>query len=358
MKEGEKRLREMLPRLTQKGSGGGEPLWPIRNYRRNKNSVPDAGQRWDNLMGVITKERILEHLAALVENTRPEKIRENISAELSKAGKAIENGNYLSLLDFIKNEGRYHEYTQYICDMDYYKAKEFFGKMLAVFNIGTTNIDSELQMIREKHKTHPVRITDWEFSKDSVSFIPNSGDSPLNNDQDSIGIGNASFGMVDGWGLKHGDYRDYTYTKNIAFTQNGLLFLDKKNPPRYFCAAKGKLFGISYKNKWFSLYNAIPHDIDIVNNVDLLDKIVVKNFFHKTSVKEIDISDYFEGGFFNLNYEWRKQGFDYYKATEIRNIQLTDNLLRIDLENITYTGEKYKGYFVYDFIDEKITGGI
>jgi hypothetical protein len=70
--------------------------------------------------------------------------------------------------------------------------------------------------------------------------------------------------------------------------------------------------------------------------------------FDKDFVEEIGLSDYFEAGFFNLNYDWRKQGFDYDKATEVRNMELRDSLLKIDIENATYADKPYKGSFVYD----------
>jgi hypothetical protein len=277
------------------------------------------------IMGLIDVKKYLSEY----ENFTPERIREIIAGDSRKAGTPVKEGDYSSLLEYIKRGGALHICVDYIFVMEYQKARDFFEKMLAAFNIGNIDIDSELQRIRENRKLRLARITDWRFSKITA----------LNG---VIGGGDTGFGEFDGWGQKHTDY-----TLNTAFNRRGLLIWTGNNSPRWFGIAGNSVFGISYKNRWLVIRCSIPHGIDIVNDIPGLDKIVMENF-NKDFVEKIDLSDYFEGGFFNLNYEWRKQGFDYDKATEIRSMELRDSLLKIDLENVTYADKPYKGSFVYD----------
>jgi len=70
----------------------------------------------------------------------------------------------------------------------------------------------------------------------------------------------------------------------------------------------------------------------------------------------IDLTEYFEGGFFNLNYEWRKRDFPYDKAIRITAIKGQDGFYRVELENVSYPEKEYRGYFLLDLRGKRVAG--
>ena len=276
-------------------------------------------------------------------------IIDNITEEEIKEKYIISEKINTKDLDFEKFLSFFRQHTpyiEYICHVDYEKAKKLLSKLINAFQIQNIDIDEKVKYIREYGTSEHVRVGDWE-----LSTIPLISDT----EEKSLTCCQAKFKYANKWG-------DETYPsdeKIIYDKERRVIWIknDFRNPG-CFIKLNNDFYAISYNHKMLKIYkniNIITQNLIVNQNYDNLDDIYIKHDYEENKCKEIriDLSDYFPVGFFYRGpkyiREWKElypKGFNIY-----REITIQDRVLRIEIENLSYP---HKGCVLLDLENEKV----
>jgi len=248
--------------------------------------------------------------------------------------------------EFLNYFRKHSIYIEYICYVDYEKAKILLSKFINVFQIKNIDIDEKVKHIREYGTRELVRVTDWEFST-----IPLISD----DEEKSLTCCQAEYKSANKWG--EGTYPSkekiiHDKNRNVIWIKNDYRNLF------YFIKFNNNFYAIKNDHKMLYIYkniNIITKKLTVYQNYDNLDDIYKENDYEEKKCEEIgiDLSDYFPVGFFyrgpKYTKEWKElypKGFNIY-----REITFQNRLLRIEIENLSYP---HKGYVLLDLESEKV----
>jgi hypothetical protein len=289
-------------------------------------------------MGVISISKIFE----FIEDQTEEDIKEKyiLSDKI--------NTNDINFEKFLSYFREHNDILiEYMCHVDFEKAKRLLTKFINVFQIQNIDIDEKVNYIREYGTFQLVRVGDWEFS--TIPLISDTEEKCLTCCQ-------AEFKSANKWGKETSPSKEYIIhdeNRNVIWIKN----IYKK--PIYFIKFNNKYFAIeSNFHKMLYIYknfNLITRKITVNQNYDNLDAIYKEDYYEGNDCEriEIDLSDYFPIGFFyrgpKHTREWNQlypKGFNFYKEVSIQN-----KLLRIEIENLSYP---HKGYALLDLENAKV----
>jgi hypothetical protein len=240
-------------------------------------------------------------------------------------------------------------YLRYLCHEEYGKAKILLNKLFSAYKIKDVDADEKLRFIRYNGIRKLKRVSDFKIEE--TYLLENNNKIILNKIS-------AKFEHRNNWGQRAGWFKSC-----IFYYQNGqIIWTTRHQEPQIFLKQNNKIYVIEYENKYVTIYSSIEIFFDnIIISKDLsnLDHIFVKydDYHSNYNAIKIDLTDYFEWGFFFLNYDMRKAGFKYEGSTIIKNIVQENKLFRFDIENITYPEKNYKGYFFIDLENKKVIRG-
>jgi hypothetical protein len=273
-----------------------------------------------------------------IENVSQNDLQERILYELEQSDKKMIEGDFESFLDFLKNN---YLYMQYICEETYGKARLFLIKIVKCFNINNININETLELIRDNATYAITRCSDWNISK--IPLVNNS----LN--RINIKCVCAEVKYVNKWG-------DAIYPSTYKIIYDGKKVLWIKNTyeePQYFILKSEKIYGISYKHKFITIYNCIDilcNEFGINNNTNF-DEIISNYDKMHPVINEfiIDLSEYFYKGFFYkgtlFDRNWKQE------ISKLKSIEFINGLVKIEIENLTYP---HVGYVLLEIENNKI----
>jgi len=288
-------------------------------------------------MGLIRIDKYLK----TIENITEELIKERyISADKINT----QGWNFDQLLSYLRERSTFIEY---ICIVDYEKAKILFTKIVKAFQINNIDIDEKVSYIREYGTMRYVRTSDWEFS--AMPLISDS------NEDSILTCCLSESKSANKWGKETASSKDkiiHDENRNVIWIKN-----DYSDPP-YFLKFNNKIYAIDYYHKMLKIYkniNIITKNVIVSQNYDNLDDIIREYNYEKDKCEhiKIDLSDYLPVGFFYRGSKYTKEWKELYpKSFNIyREITIQNKLIRIEIENLSYP---HKGYVLLDLENNKI----
>jgi hypothetical protein len=261
--------------------------------------------------------------------------------------KTIQENDWNSILEYLKIEDIF--ITSYICNADYENARQLFVKIINAFNITAIDIDTQLKFIRDNGKEKPVRYSSWEFY--NIPLVNNK------NKELKLGVCKSKFKNVNNWG------NGATISEHKIVYNNMKVIWIKNDyrDPELFLLNDDEIYGLTYKNKYITVYyniSVIKDNVEIKPEYKNIDEIIVKYDYERNKCDEyiLDLTENVEKKFFYKgikwnNYDWLEK---YYPndRTRINDIYVNDGYFCIEIENITYNNYCYN--FFLDIKNHKI----
>jgi hypothetical protein len=288
-------------------------------------------------MGVISIDKYMKG----IENITEEEIKKRY---LSADEINTQGWDFDKLLSYLRKRSAF---IDYICIVDYEKARKLFAKIINAFQMHNMDIDEKVSYIREYGTMRYVRTSDWEFST-----------MPLISDSNEDGILTCCLSEsknANKWGKETGSSKDkiiHDENRKVIWIKN-----DYRDPP-YFLKFNNNIYAIDNNHKMLKIYkniNILTKNLTVNQNYDNLDDIIKEYNYEENKCEqiEIDLSDFFPVGFFyrgpKWTIEWKglyPEGFNVYREITIQN-----KLVRIEIENLSYP---HKGCVLLDLENSKI----
>jgi hypothetical protein len=212
-----------------------------------------------------------------------------------------------------------------------------------LFYIKNVNIDETLKLIRENSACRLKRCSGWDISE--TLLVGNSSN------KRKIKCSSATYKYINNCG-----YESSPSIYKIIYSDKNVLWIDKnsQNTPQYFIQKGENIYGVSYEHKFITIYDKTDNAFSgfTVNTEEAdFDNIINKCEYEKQNINEIkiDLSKFFYTGFFYkgmlFNRNWKQE------ITVLKNIEFTNGLLKIEIENLTYP---HTGYVLLDIGENKI----
>jgi len=262
-----------------------------------------------------------------IENISDEKINKLIHIFFDSNDKKIQLGKFSIFFEFIKEN---HFLTYCICSAKDNNGKLLLTKLIKNFKLKKVNIDELYECIKINATCILTRVSRWETTE-----IPLFSRYTVN---EKIKCYSAEFRENNKWGYKSKNiaYRIMYYGNRVIWITKGATIEE----PEYFLLQKGKINGISYHHKNITIYKNLDKSFDEVLGISL-DGIIQNINAYNFDIESIniDLSDYFYIGFFYkgmlFDKNWKGE------ISKIKNIYFEDDLLKIEIENLTYPHTGY-----------------
>jgi hypothetical protein len=275
---------------------------------------------------------------------------DNISEEKFKEILVTGNEKAAHVKDFnslVKYFGKNSSFIDCICEADYERAKVLFTKIVNAFQLKDIDIDEKVNYIRLNWAYELKRLCDWEFHA-----------MPLIHDgegEQSLTCCMAQFITSN----KRGDEFFLPFWDKLIHDKNRNVVWVKTDykDPEFFLYLNNEYYIIKKEYKCLKIYTNIDtmiNGITVNENYDNLDDIIKKYSKDEITYAEIsiDLSECFPKGFFYKGPKWTRDSYP--NPDEIiiyREIKIVNELIRIEIENISYP---HKGYALIDFRNFKI----
>jgi len=298
-------------------------------------------------MGIINIDSYLKQIEEIPYLSEQE-IADQMVEEAYLHNKEIEQGNYQSLVEYLRGTGHSSSiFAKYLCFLSYDKSTILFDKILNAFDIYDINRKEKLDYLIDSATETLTRISEWNY--ESIHAIR------LTDGDVALRCYSATFIYQDKWNHATPEFMDkliFDDDSNLVWMKN-----DYMNPQFYVQTGK-TLYGLFYEHvksgeKVLTIYNnqnilnlGIKEENISNATLDSITNKVNDRLINYNKVN-IDISKYFDGQFFYKGPKWKYE----YPPAEIsvmKSIHAENGLLRIEIENVTYP---HKGYFFLDIKD-------